>query len=75
MVPPNFELRRKSDQVVTPLTPPQAKNLSEGENRSVGGGDAVVEAVKIAGSEGRGLFGDFYRKVTCRQIHIPLESF
>jgi len=40
MVPPNFELRRKSDQVVTPLTPPQAKNLSEGENRSVGGGDA-----------------------------------
>ena len=39
MGPPNFELRRKSDQLVTPLTPPQAKNLSEGENRS-GGGDA-----------------------------------
>ena len=35
----------------------------------------VVEAVIITGSEGRGLFGDFYRKVTCRQIHIPLESF
>ena len=35
----------------------------------------VVEAVKIAGSEGRGLFGDFYRKVNLSQIHIPLESF
>ena len=46
MVPPNFELRRKSDQVVTPLTPPQAKNLSEGENRSVGGGECRRRGVK-----------------------------
>ena len=46
MGPPNFELRRKSDQVVTPLTPPQAKNLSEGENRSVGGGECRRRGVK-----------------------------